>query len=1073
MRSLLACTCLTPILFAAAVQPAAAEVTVAAASTAPLNTATAANGAPADVRITTAGSIKLTAGTALTIGSNDDARNEGTIEIRDANDAAGIVALPGLTGNIVNSGIITIDETYEAKDADNDKDLDGPFAQGARRFGIRVAPGGTFTGNVTHSGTILVEGNQSAGIALDSRLAGSLTSTGKITVVGTDAAGIRAGDITGNVILHNAIVAQGQNAVGVALDGDIGGRLVVQSAITTSGYRYLTAPDKVELLDADDLLQGGPALRISGDVAGGVLLDVAQPDNVATDPDEDKDGVPDAQETSANVTSAGSAAAIQVGATSGNVTLGAVAGQANGHGFVIRGSATGSGTFAGIDGNGVVLGGMGGTVNVAGGITVNGTVAAASNAANATALRIGSGATVPELIVTGTVGATGGKALESRVTAVQIDAGGSMTSINNSGNIAAQAAEKGTAFAIRDNAGTVNFITNTGDILARTGAAEGSAVAIDVSANNLGVTVRQLGVGQNDTPSITGDLRFGAGNDTLQVEKGTVAGNASFGAGANRLVMTGASAFAGAARFGAGNDIVSIGDTGRLLGEVDFGGGTDQLVLTGTGALVGTLRNSGGVAAQVNGGALLVANEGDVALASLAVTGNGTIGVSIDGAKGTHTRYVVGGAASFAAGSKLLVTLANIREAEGSYVVVDAGTLTGGTNLAPDAAALPFLYKSALSANAAAGEVTLTVQRKSADELGLNRSQGQAYAAIYDVLDNDAKVAASFLAIEDGETFRSNLRQMMPNHAGGVFEAVTQGSRATARFLADPDFSYAQQGGVGFWLQQVAWGTSKDLGQSSAYDITGWGATGGADVALGGLGRVGLTLAYLTGRDADGGTDNEVTSSQYELGLHWRGSWGGALAFARASAAAVNFEGRRAFGGAIGEEAVERANTADWSGRLYSAASGLSYEHQAGRLSIRPGVSIDYYRLAEDGYAETGGGKAFDLVVEERDSDELAANATLTVGYDLAQGNAEQARIRVELEGGRRQIVGGTMGQTIARFEGGDAFALDPEARTDGWLGRLRLMGGLSGFMLGGEVSAEEQQGRAAVAARASLRLGF
>ena len=144
-----------------------------------------------------------------------------------------------------------------------------------------------------------------------------------------------------------------------------------------------------------------------------------------------------------------------------------------------------------------------------------------------------------------------------------------------------------------------------------------------------------------------------------------------------------------------------------------------------------------------------------------------------------------------------------------------------------------------------------------------------------------------------------------------------------------------------------------------------------------------------------------------------------------------------------------------------------------GRLSLRPSASLDYYRLSEDGYTESGGGKAFDLFVDDRTSDELAANATVALGSDLAQGSEEQARVRVELEGGRRQIVGGKLGQTVAHFEGGEDFALDPEARTDGWLGRVRLMGGIAGFMLGGEFSAEEQQGRAAIAMRASLRLGF
>ena len=42
--------------------------------------------------------------------------------------------------------------------------------------------------------------------------------------------------------------------------------------LTASGYRYTTAPADPSKLDADDLLQGGPALSIEGDVTGGIIL---------------------------------------------------------------------------------------------------------------------------------------------------------------------------------------------------------------------------------------------------------------------------------------------------------------------------------------------------------------------------------------------------------------------------------------------------------------------------------------------------------------------------------------------------------------------------------------------------------------------------------------------------------------------------------------------------------------------------------------------------------------------------------------------------------------------------------
>jgi uncharacterized protein with beta-barrel porin domain len=368
--------------------------------------------------------------------------------------------------------------------------------------------------------------------------------------------------------------------------------------------------------------------------------------------------------------------------------------------------------------------------------------------------------------------------------------------------------------------------------------------------------------------------------------------------------------------------------------------------------------------------------------------------------------------------------------------------------------------------------VAIQIARKTTSELGLNRSQASAYNAIYNALDKDAKVAGSFLAVADGDTFRRNVRQMLPDHAGGTFEAVTSGSRATARFLADPTAPYSDQGNWGFWLQQVAWGTSADLTDTADYSISGWGAAGGGEVETG-VGNFGLSLAYLAGKDADGGTENEVTSNQYEVGGYWRGAWGGFRAHARASWAHIRFKGERHFSGAIGSEEVERDTEGRWKGKLLSAAGGLSYEMRMGRLSIRPIAAVDYYKLREGGYTEEGGGEAFDLIVDKRTSDELAVSGTLALGLNFGGQSTESSWFRAEIEGGRRQIVGGSLGKTTARFSGGQAFTLVPEERTNGWVGRVRGIGGNNFFSLGGEFSAEEQQGHAAVAARVSLQFGL
>jgi outer membrane autotransporter protein len=187
----------------------------------------------------------------------------------------------------------------------------------------------------------------------------------------------------------------------------------------------------------------------------------------------------------------------------------------------------------------------------------------------------------------------------------------------------------------------------------------------------------------------------------------------------------------------------------------------------------------------------------------------------------------------------------------------------------------------------------------------------------------------------------------------------------------------------------------------------------------------------------------------------------------------LNFGGSRTFSGKIGNEVINRNAAGEWEGRLYSVAAGLSYEVALGRFRLRPGASLDYYRLSEDGYSETGGGDAMNLKVGGRTSDELAAEASLTAGYDVGSLKRDGGWFRVEVEGGRRHILGGAIGETVARFGTGPSFILSPEDRSDGWVGKLRLLGGTTDFSLGGEFSAEEQQGRAAVAFRLGLQAPF
>ena len=1018
MRFLLASTGLGAVA-AVLATPVSAQTVISTAVTTPQRTSTSG-----DIRISSTGSVKPTSGTAVTIDSNNSVNNEGTVGIQGANDSTGILATANRTGNITNSGTIAIDENFTATDSDNDGDLDGPFAQGSGRFGIRVLPGGTHTGNIVNNGTITVEGNQSAGIAVDSALTGSFTHGGKITVEGNNSFGIRAGTVSGNVTLGSgsSILAHGQNSIGAQFGGDIGGALVIQGAVTSTGYRSTVAPADVSKLDADDLLQGGSAVIVNGNVANGILLDTRPADNSTTDTDEDDDGIADANETTAEISTFGSAPAMVIGSSTQDITVGAVASSSAGHGLVIKGNITGNGVYSGVSGNGLSIGGTGHAVNLAGGMTVTGGIRALASGASATALRIGAGATVPQIVVGGTIAVSGGGTDSATAQAIRIEAGATVNSIINSGTISAsRSGTAGTATAILDQSGTLALVQNSGAIGA-TGVLGDAATAIDLRARTTGATVRQVAAASGrPAPQINGSIFFGSGADTLDIQAGSV------------------------------------------FGKVDFGGGADVLNLSGASTFRGTLANSGALAVTVgNGSTFDVTTPGAVSLGSLTAGTGSTLGVSITEAG--NTLYNVAGNASFGADSELLVTLTRVGTAAGSYTIVDAGTLTGAGNLS--ASGVPFLFNGTITSDAAAGTVSLNLQRKTATELALNASETAIFDAALIAADNDSPIAATFLAQTNSAGVRDTLQQLLPEHSGGAFEAATKGSRLMAQRLGDPKLL------SGLWLQQVAWGSSKSIGNTSSYDVSGWGASVGYDIPLGGIGSVGVTGAYLYGKD--GHRDNELTSNHYEGGIYWRGAFGPVQAWARATAGTIKFDSTRNFSGLIlGDTTVSRTADGDWKGTIYSGTAGLAYEFRTGRLTLRPNVSLEYYKLNERGYTETGGGEAFDLTVRSRSSKETAANALLSVGYDFMGLEPDNGWLRLELEGGRREILSGSLGKTTASFGDGNPFTLTPEERTSGWRGGLRLIGGGSSLSFVAEANAEQQQDEVSLGGRLGLTIDF
>jgi len=1039
MRLALKATCITTLATLLAAQ-AHADTTISTATTAPLNTATAGN-----ISITADGSVKPTAGTAITINSNNTVTNAGTIGLLDVSNVAAIDAQAGVTSTINSTGTITVDETYTRADANGDGIPDGPYANGTNRYGIRAD--GAFNGNITNTGALTVRGNNSAGILIGGKLTGNFSNSGAVTVTGDNTTGITMGDVTGNVTSAGAISVLGAGSTGLVM-GNVGGQVVVHGSITTTGYGTTQIPTDVTKLNAQNLSQGGSAMIVSGNVAGGVLIAAAPASTTDTTVDADKDGIPDASEGTSNIVTYAAAPALVIGSASQTVTLGTVQGNTNG--LVINGNVSGVGLFAGIKGTGVQLGGLGQAVTINGGIAIGGAVSGNSDGAQGVGMHLSSGVTTPGLTVSGSLAGNAGPTAGGSSVGLLIDAGASLPTITNTGSISATTtAATGLSTAILDKSNTLNSVTNNGQIIAQS--TDGSGVAIDVSGRTTGFTYTQglASSTQTTIPGIGGAIRTGSGDDVLNISAGVTQSKVSLGAGNDQINLSGTTIASMDANLGDGDDKVALSNTAVYNGPIDFGAGNNSLTISsGAGFFGKFVTNESNVAAQniavqVTGGTLAFNTTDTSTMSSLAVAG-GTLGVVVDPSTGAHTLIKVNGATTITAATTLKVSVTNFGITANPLTVIQSGTLAGSNNLTLSIDALPYLLKGVLVASDAAGTVGVSVQRKTASELALRPSEAAAYDAAFAAIQGNKQASTLFLGFTDRANTIQRLDEMLPDHQGGVFDVLTQGARALAPTQAATP--WAQLGNVSLYAQQAIWDEHQSANLTPGNGGSGWGLTGGGDVAIGDHSRVGLSIGYIHGSVRDS-SDNEVAANQFGGGVHWLSDIGGLHFAAYGSAGFVRLHETRFFSGTTDTSAAVFTSGAHWNGIALAAGSKVSYEAKAGAFYVRPSGELSYNRLTENKHAETGGGTAFDLTVNKRTSDEFAATGLVAAGIHV--GNVidpEAATLRFEVEGGRRQILSSNVGSTTASFTGGQAFTLDPENRRSGWLGDVTASVGSSIF---------------------------
>lgn len=984
--------------------------------------------AAGDIVITSSGRVTLTGNTgpAVVLDSDNtvETRAGSTIAINDQSGATGIFLEGGRTGELTHAGVIQLIDAESGVNADLDEPLDVLTTETGKTGILVGAPGDpAFIGDITTAGSVSVVGQDSYGVRVVSGVDGSVTLGGGIGVTGENSTAVSIeGPVTGDVVIARGanVTVTGAGSSAFAVSDDVGGAVRIAGSVRANGFRISerTIAEVFELLadreDTDvqeDERLSGPAVVIAGSVVDGVFIAGATTNAAA--------GL---------VSSLGSAPALVVQPgenATGPVTLGEVVYEEadtsqgaeegdtvtrnRGFGLVNDGNIGADGVFDGVNSTAILIAGrdVNGTVHAvvlgAEGFQNTGLVSAAAYDAAATAIRFGAGAELASFNNSGTVQANAALGYEEdgfaadayglgSATALHIEAGVLIDSVANSGTIDARVNGDGTdATAIRVESNSLQSITNTGTIAARgTGLIDGAdpvLTAIDASTTTAGLTITQSASADEDAPApaIIGDIRFGSGNDTLEVTAGRIDGDVYFGDGADSLILRSAE-FNGAINSGDGQLTLDVEDSTLALGLVS------QTLIT---------------SARFGNGSVL----------NLVLDSNSTLNSSL----------VASGEVAFEEGSELVVSLSELVGQSQEYRVLSAGTLTiADEGVVLESVDTPFLYNATLERDTADPDtLVLSLERKTAEQIGFDPNRAAVYDAAVSLFEDVSSLGNAIASIRDADAFYRAYDQLLPEYAASAIQFALASHDAAAGAvstrLRNARLSPAELAGV--WIQEFGYYADRagsNLGPG--YRGYGVGLAVGIDRPLGPFYAVGVSVAGAASEIEQIGLDHDpMTTMMGQVSGYAAIDFGAIDASFTASAGINRFETERR----IGIGSYSGSTSADWDGWHYSLSAQAGRDIPIGAWIVRPEVALTYLSISEGSFNEIAldaTAPELALFVDSRTTSALTGGATLTVGRMFNRAGSwwlPYARV------GYRGDFSGNTSETTARFgENGNPFTL-------------------------------------------------
>lgn len=993
-------------LVSGAAKDALADTTVTTATTTPLTTSSSGN-----ITVNSGGSITVTAGQAATTAnaSSLNITNAGTLSSNNADNTTGILLSNGGSGAISSSGPISLVEDYTRTDSNSDGVLDGVFAQGSNRVGIRLVSG-SFTGNISNTGSITIEGNNSAAISLNGLVTGDLTNSGGLIVTGDNATVINisgglGNGLVGNITTTGSYTAFGSNATGLLLDAPVTGNVNINGSWVTTGFSSTLRPADTSHLGPDNLLLGGSVIDVRYGISQGLTIG-----GPGVELDSGESGV------TATLQTYGSAPAVSItaGATADTV-LGA---DTHGFGFDVRGGISAFGIYDNISSTAVRIAGSGThSVTINGGATFDGALVSAATEGDAYGVVIGANANVPSILVrkTMTVSTLSNTSTMHTATGFSIGSGANVPSINNSGTLTVTGfGQYANATAIADSSNTLTTITNSGTLVAQLTAVDndttdtipaptptGTANAIDVHLSSVNVTVNQ----NADTPftdddsvdddaasrpavRMVGNVLFGSGNDTFNLNAGTVTGNISFGTGTDTFNVASGTTYTGA---------LSHNNAVGLL----------TVTSAGTMNLTGGTTNVGD--ATFNTGSVLTLQLADIPANSATINAAGTVTFA---SNATLRVIAPAGLPPASASNQVILTAATLNIDPNAHVL---GNITGGSYI--------YNFNVSQSANTLLASYVL----KTPAQLGFSANQAAAFDPMLAALRNDTNAAAAVGALTDATSFNTAYAELMPSYSSASAElattAISQQQSATSNRLSTTRLNNLNE--VSAWAQEIGYVIDRTPPDNNGEEFrgNGFGFALGIDGPLNNGALFGLSASFIAS-DAEQPIrpDGKVSSSFGQLNAYLGSAWGPIDLDVVAGAGLGKMRERRFM--EIGTfRSIAEANWWAYEGHgMIRASAPMSVG--GGWLTMTPQVALTYVGLSEQGYEEKDAG-ALNISADSAFTQRLWGDVGVEFAARLISHGQTVVAPRLTLGYRANLITGG--GDRTFRYAGGSDFTLSDD----------------------------------------------